>query len=117
MFERKYSKLASRKVFRKRILKFTLITLFAFFITLCGGVLGYHVIAGQSWVDSFMNASMILGGMGPTGDLPNNSAKIFAGIYALFCGVVFLLGMGVIVSPFVHRFFHRFHADIDDKDK
>lgn len=113
MFEHKSSKIASARVFRKRILKFSFIAVLAFVVTLIIGVSGYHYLAKQDWVDAFMNASMILGGMGPTGDLPNDGAKIFAGVYALFCGVVFLLGMGVIVSPFVHRFFHKFHADIE----
>ncbi len=117
MFEHKSSRLASAIVFRKRVLKLTLLSVSAFIVTLIAGMSGYHYLASQNWVDAFMNASMILGGMGPTGDLPNDGAKIFAGIYALFCGVVFLLGMGVIVSPFVHRFFHKFHADIDDKGK
>jgi hypothetical protein len=116
MFEHRKSRLAPVIVFRRRVFKFSMITLCVFLLTLIGGMSGYHYLAGQNWVDAFMNASMILGGMGPTGELPNPNAKIFAGAYALFCGVVFLLGMGVIIAPVFHRFMHKFHLDMDDKD-
>lgn len=117
IFEHRRSKVAPVKVFRKRLIKFSLIGTGMFIVSLFIGVLGYHILGKESWVDAFMNASMILGGMGPVDPLPDDSAKIFAGIYALFSGVAFLLGMGVIITPVVHRFFHKFHADIDDKEK
>lgn len=113
MFEHRKSKLASALIFRRRVFKFSLITFCIFILTLAAGMMGYHYIAYQDWYDAFMNASMILGGMGPTGELPNPSAKLFAGVYALFCGVIFLLGMGVIIAPVFHRFMHKFHLDID----
>ncbi len=75
------------------------------------GVAGYHWIAGQPWVDSLLNASMILGGMGPVGDLHSDAAKIFASAYALFSGVVFISVMAVILSPVLHRALHKFHLE------
>lgn len=115
MFEHKKAKLASNKEFRLRIIRFSLISVSIFIVSLSAGVLGYHYIARLSWVDSFENASMILGGMGPVDQLPDNASKIFAGCYALFSGVAFLLGMGVVVAPVVHRFYHRFHLDFKDE--
>ena len=73
------------------------------------GTYGYHVFAGFSWIDSFLNASMLLGGMGPVGDLPNDGAKIFAALFALYSGLIFLLLAGLMLSPVFHRVLHHFH--------
>ena len=78
------------------------------------GIAGYHWIAGFGWVDSLLNASMILGGMGPVGELQTTGAKIFASVYALLSGLVFVGVMGVIISPILHRMLHRIHIDEGD---
>ena len=83
-------------------------------IALFLGIVGYHFIAGFNWVDSLLEASMILGGMGPVRELPRDSAKIFASIYALFSGVIFIALMGIILAPVVHRVLHKFHVDEED---
>ncbi len=80
------------------------------------GMLGYHFIAGFSWIDAFLNASMILAGMGPLNPLNSDASKLFAGIYALFSGVVFLVIVGVLFAPIFHRFLHRFHLEFEDTD-
>ena len=84
------------------------------------GMLGYRLTEGMGWLDAFLNASMILGGMGPVDVLTSDGAKIFAGAYALFSGVFFLVIAGVIIAPFLHRVLHRLHVDTgdssDDKD-
>ena len=77
---------------------------------------GYHVLGHLSWLDSFVNASMILTGMGPVDHMETAAAKIFSGVYALFSGVVFLSAAAVILTPVLHRFLHRFHIEIDDND-
>lgn len=79
------------------------------------GICGYHWIAHFTWVDSLLNASMILGGMGPMGDLKNDAGKVFASIYALFSGLVFIGVLGMLYAPFVHRIMHRFHMEDDAK--
>lgn len=79
--------------------------------SLMAGIAGYHFIAKFSWVDSLLNASMILGGMGPVGDLKSDGAKVFASIYALFSGLVFIGVLGTLFAPFVHRLMHHFHID------
>lgn len=108
------AKLAPRAVFRKRLKEAGFISIIIFSISLFVGVLGYHILAGLPWIDSFLNASMILGGMGPVDTLTNKGAKIFAGCYALFSGVAFISGMAVFVTPILHRFLHKFH--LDDKN-
>lgn len=83
-------------------------------LALTVGIVGYHWIAGFNWVDSFLNAAMILGGMGPASPLPTDDAKIFAGLYALFSGLIFVLAMGVLLAPLIHHLLHGIH--IDEKD-
>ena len=78
------------------------------------GVLGYRFLAGFPWIDALLNASMILTGMGPVGQLPSDAAKIFASLYALFSGLVFISVMALLVSPVVHRMLHRFHIAEED---
>jgi hypothetical protein len=80
------------------------------------GMIGYHWIAGFSWVDSFLNACMLLGGMGPVGDLPGDAAKIFAGVFALYAGLVFLVVTALILTPVFHRVIHRFHWDASEHE-
>ena len=79
------------------------------------GVIGYHTLGGLGWVDSLLNASMILGGMGPVNALTSNSAKIFASLYALFAGMIFLVAAGVLIAPVAHRLLHRFHLNTSSK--
>jgi len=114
MFERRHQQIVPVSVFIKRLAVFfgiaILLILFALFI----GIAGYHWIAGFGWVDSLLNASMILGGMGPVNPLTSMAAKIFASFYALFCGLIFIAVMGIILSPIMHRMLHKFH--VDDKD-
>ena len=75
------------------------------------GVLGYHYFAGFAWIDALLNASMILTGMGPVGELRSVGAKIFASCYALFSGLVFITVMAVVLAPVFHRMMHKFHID------
>ena len=80
------------------------------------GILGYHQLAGLGWTDSYLNAAMILSGMGPVAELPTRTAKIFAGTYAIFSGIALISTAGVMFAPVLHRMLHRFHpADEGDK--
>ena len=81
------------------------------------GIIGYHCLEGLSWLDSFLNASMILGGMGPVSELHCPAAKLFAGFYALFSGLVFIGVASVIMFPIAHRFLHVLHLDGDKKQR
>jgi len=80
------------------------------------GTLGYRGFEGFSWLDSLLNASMILGGMGPVNELRTNGGKLFASFYSLFAGVVFLVAAAVLVAPAVHRFLHRLHLEEPETD-
>ena len=73
------------------------------------GMLGYHQLEGLPWIDAFLNAAMILGGMGPVAELHSDAGKLFAGAYALFSGLMFLVVAGVIFTPLIHRLFHLLH--------
>lgn len=77
------------------------------------GMIGYHATEGLSWLDSFLNASMILAGMGQVDTLRTDGGKLFAGLYAIFSGVVFLTMWAVLLAPVAHRFLHRTHLDIE----
>ncbi|HET8775233.1 MAG TPA: hypothetical protein VFP80_15645 [Thermoanaerobaculia bacterium] len=100
--------------FAVRVVRHAGIALAVTAIALALGMAGYHFLDGQSWIDAFLNASMILGGMGPVSPLSSNAAKVFAGLYALFAGVVFIAVAGVTIAPFAHRLLHRFHLDDED---
>ena len=78
------------------------------------GILGYHFIAEFNWIDSLLNAAMILTGMGPVGALNSDAAKLFASVYALFSGVVFITATGILLTPIFHRVLHRFHLEERD---
>ena len=113
-FESRYDQLAPRSIFFKRVAVSLLIAFGMIGFALMIGIIGYHALAGFGWVDSLLEASMILGGMGPVNPLANDAAKIFASLYALFSGLMFIGIMGVVLSPIVHRFLHKFH--VDEKD-
>lgn len=76
---------------------------------------GYHYYESMSWVDAYVNAAMILSGMGPVNPLQTDAGKIFAGSYALFSGIVFLVVIAVIFAPVIHRFLHKFHLEETNK--
>ena len=80
------------------------------------GMAGYHVWGGLGWLDSFLNASMILTGMGPVDRMDTDAGKLFASLYAIFSGVAFLGFVGVLFAPAYHRFLHKFHLDADKND-
>lgn len=97
-------------VFLKRMIGSAGLALGMLVIALLIGIAGYHWIAGLDLIDSLLEASMILGGMGPINPLNTNSAKIFASAYALFSGVVFIALMGLLLTPVAHRLLHKFHV-------
>lgn len=107
-------KLAPTHVFLNRLLRAVGFSSGLILGTLAIGVLGYHQLAGLNWVDSLLNASMILGGMGPVDTLTTDSAKIFASLYALFCGLIMVGAMGLVLAPILHRMLHRFQIDEED---
>ena len=109
-YESRHEPLAPVAVFRRRLLQSSSVAGGLIAGSLVAGVLGYHYLGGlPSWVDSFYNASMILGGMGPVAVLTTSGGKIFASLYALYSGVTLLTSVGLLLAPAVHRALHRFH--------
>jgi len=115
MYEKKSQPILSKKEFYRRLSKNFLWASLILFISLLVGILGYHWLAPMGWVDSFLNASMILTGMGPIeGKDLHRGAKIFASFYALYSGVAFLSTIAVFFAPVVHRFMHYFHMEDEE---
>ncbi len=75
------------------------------------GMIGYHVVGELPWIDAFLDASMILSGMGPMSTLHTDAAKLFAGFYAIYCGIALIGTTGVILAPVIHRALHKFHLE------
>jgi hypothetical protein len=105
--------LLSRPAFFRRWALFATIGLGLIAGSLAIGMLGYHFLEGMPWIDAYLNAAMLLGGMGPVGELHHAAGKIFAGLYAMFSGLVLLVSVGVMLAPLIHRFLHRFHLNVD----
>jgi len=80
-------------------------------VSLIGGTAGFHTFAKQEWLDAFLNASMLLGGMGPVGEFSTTPGKLFAALYALYAGLVFLIVAGLLMAPVFHHVLHRFHVE------
>jgi len=108
------SKLAPTHVFVRRLIKSIAFSGILIFSTLVVGVCGYHYFAGLTWIDSLLNASMILGGMGPVDPLAKDAAKLFASVYALYCGLILVGATGLVLSPILHRMLHKFQIDEQD---
>src|SRR5918996_4853253 len=111
MFEHRSERLASQSVFVRRMLRYALVTAGIILFSLGIGMIGYHYLESLSWIDSLLNASMILGGMGPVNTLQTNVGKVFASLYALYSGIILLASVGVLATPIFHRFMHRFHLN------
>ena len=116
-FERRHEPLASTDVFVRRMARFLALSVGIILISLGIGILGYHFTEGLSWLDSLLNASMILGGMGPVDQLWTAAGKVFASVFALYSGIVFIVVTGVVFAPVLHRFLHRFHIEEESKKR
>jgi len=114
MFERKHEEVVSVSLFVRRMIVYLGYAILIILTALTIGIAGYHYVCGFDWIDSLLNASMILGGMGPVGSLTSTGAKVFASLYALFSGLVFIAIMGIFLTPVVHRLLHIFHVDDQD---
>jgi hypothetical protein len=112
--EHRRQSIASGTVFIRRMSAFLAVALAVILVVLGIGMLGYHGFEGLTWLDAFLNAAMILGGMGPVAAIHTPGGKLFAGVYALLCGLVFIGLSGLLFAPIFHRVLHRFHVP-DDK--
>lgn len=117
MFEHHHESLIPRTEFYWRLVKYACLSVGTIVVSLLIGILGYHYFEGLSWIDSLVNASMILGGMGPVNPINTTAGKLFASFYALFSGMILLVAVTILIAPIFHRFLHHFHLEIEDKQE
>ena len=110
LFEHRHQPLLPRRQYVQRVISSIALGLAIIVVSLAAGMAGYHWYESLPWIDAFVNAAMILSGMGPLAQPHTDGGKIFAGIYALYSGLAVILIAGVIFAPIVHRFLHRFHV-------
>ncbi len=111
MFEHRKQQLLPRREFIRR-LGWSVATgagLISFSLSI--GMAGYHWVCGLPWMDAFLDAAMILSGMGPLSPIPSTAGKLFAGCYAIYCGIALIGTTGIILAPVIHRALHRFHLE------
>ena len=116
MFEHHKQTLLPRREFIRRLGWSVTAGALLIVFSLSIGMVGYHVLAGLPWIDAFLDAAMILSGMGPLTPLHNDAAKLFAGCYAIYCGIALIGTTGVILAPVIHRALHKFHLEDDSRD-
>jgi hypothetical protein len=110
MYESRHAPLLRRRAYLLRLAWHFAFAAGLVFLSLFAGVLGYREFESMTWIDALLNASMILGGMGPVDPLRTEAGKLFASLYALYSGVVFLATVALVLAPLAHRLLHRFHA-------
>ena len=111
MYESLKQRPLQRMPFAQRLLLHLGIALLMIGISLAIGMVGYHMLERLSWIDAFLNAAMLLGGMGPVDPPHSDAGKLFAGLYALYAGLMFIVTAGLLVTPVLHRLMHRLHWD------
>jgi hypothetical protein len=108
MYERKHLPLVSLRIFARRVIRNLVIGFAIIVFSLGVGIFGYSHFEKMDFVDAYENAAMILSGMGPVDTMHTVAGKVFAGTYALFSGIIFLVVIAIIIAPILHRFFHWF---------
>ncbi|HEY3415801.1 MAG TPA: hypothetical protein VGM23_02860 [Armatimonadota bacterium] len=116
MFERRTQPLLPIKLYYRRVVNYALFAFAIVVVSLLIGILGYHFFERLSWLDALLNASMILGGMGPINPLQTVAGKIFASCYALFSGIIFLVAVAVLMAPALHRLLHHLHLEMKETE-
>jgi hypothetical protein len=114
LYEHRSHRLAPTHRFALRFLRHLLISTAIIAISLAAGIVGYEHYEQLGLRDAFLNAAMLLGGMGPIKTDLSKAGKVFAGFYALYSGLVFIVAAGVLLAPVVHRLLHTVHCDLDD---
>jgi hypothetical protein len=110
-FEHRHETLLPFPLFLRRVARWTALAMGVVLLSLAVGVCGYHYLDGLPWIDSLLNASMILGGMGPVDPLKTTAGKIFASVYALYSGLALIAVVGLLLTPIIHRLMHVFHME------
>src|SRR5687767_5725602 len=111
MYEPKTHPPISRRHFVRRIGWHVGVSVGVVGLSLFLGMAGFRVTEGLGWLDGFLQSAMLLGGMGPISAPTTEGGKLFAGLYALYCGLVFIVVAGLLIAPVIHRILHRLHWD------
>jgi hypothetical protein len=109
LLERRHEALLPRRLFLWRLARWCTAAIAVVLGSLAVGICGYHYLGGLAWIDSLLNASMILGGMGPVDTIKTDAGKIFASVYALYSGLALIAVVGLMLTPILHRLLHKFH--------
>lgn len=111
LFEHRHEALLPFPLFIRRVARWAALAFAVVVVSLAVGICGYHYLDGLPWVDSLLNASMILGGMGPVDPLKTTAGKVFASAYALYSGLALIAVVGILLTPILHRVMHQFHME------
>ena len=111
MYETKKQRPLARARFVRRLLAHLLVAIGLLIVSLLFGMWGYVFFENLAWRDAFLNAAMLLGGMGPVNPPQTDGGKLFAGVYALYAGLVFIITAALLFTPILHRVLHKFHWD------
>ena len=111
MYEHRRSPLLPVRLYYIRLAQHAALAGLVVLVSLGAGMAGYAYFEGLGWIDAFLNSAMLLGGMGPVDAPKTPGGKLFAGCYALYAGLIFLVTGSIILAPVVHRLFHRFHLE------
>jgi hypothetical protein len=117
MYESRRERPLSRRRFLARMLRHAAAAFLLVVFSLGVGMAGYEGFEDLPWRDAFLNSAMLLGGMGPVDNPKTAAGKVFAGLYALYCGLVFLVAVSVVLAPVLHRALHKFHWKTDPTGK
>ena len=115
MFEHRKQALLPQREFMRRLGWSVAAGFVLILFSLSIGMIGYHFLGGLPWIDAFLDAAMILSGMGPLSPLHGDAVKLFAGCYAIYCGIALIATTGVILAPVIHRGLHKFHLEWDQE--
>jgi len=116
-YERRHQRPLESRHFYGPFLKHSGVAATLMVFSLLLGMSGYVYFESLTWTDAFLNSAMLLGGMGPVNPIRTEGGKLFAGCYALYSGLVFLIAAGILGAPVVHRLLHRFHWEVSEKSK
>jgi hypothetical protein len=116
-FERRNQRLLPRHLFFRRMALWGVAGATLLLGSLAFGVCGYHFLEDLPWIDSLLDASVILGGMGPVDPIRTTVGKLFASFYALYSGLAIIAIVGILIAPVVHRLFHKFHIETSEEER
>jgi hypothetical protein len=114
MYEPRHHPMLTRRQFARRMLRHGGLAGLLVGVSVGIGTAGYMKFAHLAFIDALLNSAMLLGGMGPVGAIESTGGKLFATIFALYAGLVFVVATGILLAPVFHRLLHRFHAESDE---